>query len=242
MADSVTNIFLVSLIAGILPPVLWLALFWLREDRARPEPKKIIALSFVLGMVAVYPAYKFSVFATTFAISGSFFLILLQAFGEELVKLLAAYIGAMWHNKAFDEPIDAMIYLITAALGFSAMENVLFMYYNVHNAGVLAGISSNAMRFIGATMVHTLSSATLGAFIGFAFYRSTFIKEKRLLFGLILATLLHTIYNELIMNNVANSGSYYLAVFGMMWVGIIIILFFFEKIKSIFKSNKNINA
>ncbi|MFA6006293.1 MAG: PrsW family glutamic-type intramembrane protease [Candidatus Paceibacterota bacterium] len=241
MADSTLNIFLISLLAGILPPLLWLLLFWLREDKAQPEPKKTIALVFVLGMLSIFPAEVLAQFVADHLPAGTFILIATQAFVEELVKFFAAFMGAMWHNKAFDEPIDAMVYLITAAIGFSALENALFMFSTVKAGGILVGIASNAMRFIGATMLHTLSSATLGAFIGFAFYRSKFIKDKRLVFGLILATMLHTLYNELILMNVNNSGSHYLAVFGMMWVGIIVILFFFEKIKSIFVNKKEIN-
>jgi len=236
MADSTLGIFIFSLAAGILPPLLWLLFFWLREDSAHPEPKKIIALVFFLGILSIFPAKVLSEFAADHLTSGSFWLVCTQAFIEEMVKFFAAYLGAMWHNKSFDEPIDAMIYLITAAIGFTAFENALFMFSAVSTGGILIGLASNGMRFVGATMLHTLSSATLGAFIGFAFYRSKFIKQKRLIFGLILATLLHTLYNELIIS-VANSGTNnYLSVFGAMWVGIIIILFFFEKIKSLFIS------
>ena len=242
MAESTLSLFFISAVAGILPPLLWLMFFWLREDKAHPEPKKIIALVFVLGMLAVFPAYTLAKFAAEHIAAGSFILLATQALIEELVKFFAAYLGAMWHNRAFDEPIDAMIYLITAALGFSALENALFMFTSVHMGGILVGLTSNAMRFIGATMLHTLSSATLGACIGFAFYRDGFIKEKRLVFGLILATLLHTLYNELILMNASGARGNYLGSFGVMWVGIIVILFFFEKIKSIFKQKESINA
>ena len=238
MASPELKILIISSIVGILPPLLWLCLFWLREDNAHPEPKRIVALVFVLGMLAIFPAERLSRFAMGFFTQGTFLLIAAQAFVEELMKFLAAYLGAMWHNRDFDEPIDAMIYLITAAIGFSAFENVLFMYYSVDGGGMLTGFHSNALRFIGATMLHTLSSATLGAFIGFAFYRSTFIKNKSLIIGLILATLLHSMYNGLILMQGNSETSGYLTIFGMMWVGIIVLLFFFEKIKDIFRPNK----
>ncbi len=238
MADFSLSTIFTSLAIGILPPLLWLCFFWLREDQARPEPKKVIALVFFLGMLMTIPATLAEKFALRYLLQGSFLMILAGAFIEEVVKFAAAYGGAMWHNKAFDEPIDAMIYLITAALGFSAMENVLFFFASLQTSTILAGLTSSANRFIGATMLHTLSSAALGAFIGFAFYQSSFIKEKRLVFGLILATLLHTMYNELILLNASGSSQSFMMTFGMMWVGIIVILFFFEKIKSIFITKK----
>lgn len=241
MAGLSLNIIFVSLSAGILPPLLWLCFFWLREDKMRPEPKKIIALVFVLGMIATIPATFAEKYAMHYFASGTFLMIMAGAFIEEAVKFLAAYLGAMWHNKAFDEPIDALIYMITAALGFSAMENVLFFWASTHTGGLLVALVSSANRFIGATMLHTLSSAALGACIGFAFYRSSFIKEKRFILGLILATLLHTMYNELIILNTSGSSQNFMMTFGVMWVGIIIILFFFEKIKSIFITTKVTN-
>ena len=37
---------------GILPALAWLW-FWLREDSDHPEPRRLIALAFLAGMVAV---------------------------------------------------------------------------------------------------------------------------------------------------------------------------------------------
>lgn len=234
MAEGVINTFIVSIAAGVLPPLLWLMFFWLREDRLHPEPKKIIALVFALGMLATFPAKYGEEFALRYLEYGSFLLIVIWAFIEEFVKYCAAYFGAMWHNRNFDEPIDAMIYLITAGLGFAGLENALFFFKNFHDGGLLFGLASNGFRFLGATMLHVLSSATLGAFIGFAFYQNSWVRERRFFMGLILATLLHALYNKLIMMNVSGSYQALLSTFGIMWVGIIIILFFFEKIKSIF--------
>ena len=46
---------------------------------------------------------------------------------EEVLKYSAALMVVLWH-KAVDEPIDVIIYMITIALGFSALENALFIF------------------------------------------------------------------------------------------------------------------
>jgi len=41
-----------ALFGGILPALVWLV-FWLREDKKNPEPKKLILRTFLFGMGAV---------------------------------------------------------------------------------------------------------------------------------------------------------------------------------------------
>ena len=55
MAESFSNLnpFIIALLGGITPSLLWLW-FWLKEDRCAPEPKGLIALSFFAGMAIVY--------------------------------------------------------------------------------------------------------------------------------------------------------------------------------------------
>jgi RsiW-degrading membrane proteinase PrsW (M82 family) len=45
---------------------------------------------------------------------------------EELTKFAAAFFIAL-RARVFDEPLDAVIYMVTVALGFSAAENTLFL-------------------------------------------------------------------------------------------------------------------
>ena len=63
------------------------------------------------------------------------------------------------HNK---EPIDAMIYCIVVALGFAALENTFFIMDPLLNGEVTKGLLTGNMRFIGSTLVHIVSSASIG--------------------------------------------------------------------------------
>ena len=227
MAQSITTgtIFL-SMIAGIMPPLLWLW-FWLREDSKNPEPRSLILATFLAGMLAVFPTYIIQQFIKN-SVSYDFALIIIWPLTEEIAKLSAAYIVAL-RTKEYDEPIDAVVYLITSALGFSAMENFFFLIKPEFSA--LSLITAN-MRFIGATLLHLLSSATIGLFIAFAFYKNKINNIFGVILGLLTATVLHSLFNIFI---IKDEGQNILTVFAVLWSLIIILLLFLERIKSLKK-------
>ena len=221
--------FLWAFVGGLVPALLWLW-FWTREDKTNPEPKRKIAVAFVCGMLAVllvlpiekliYEAFGGAVGTLT---------IISWAFAEELLKFGAAYISSIFRNKYNDEPIDSLIYLITAALGFSALENAFFLVNFIDSNLVAQSIISGNMRFIGATLLHTASSATIGVFMAFGFYKNRERKKNFLFTGLLLATLLHVIFNSIIIKFDDNI----FLTFAGVWVAIVLLLFIFEKIKTI---------
>ncbi len=50
-----TNVLILALIGGILPALFWLW-FWIREDRLKPEPKSLLLVCFLGGILAVFLA------------------------------------------------------------------------------------------------------------------------------------------------------------------------------------------
>jgi RsiW-degrading membrane proteinase PrsW (M82 family) len=223
---------LVAFLGGVLPALLWLA-FWLFEDRCEPEPKRYIFFTFVVGMFSVIPvlfieknvipyvdpAFMFGAAATPL-------LLLSWAAAEEFFKFAAAYVTSL-RSWVFDEPLDAVIYMVTAALGFSAIENALFLFGALPQ-GVLHGVLTEDLRFVGATLLHTLSSATIGVAIALSFYKSRQLRLLYTLGGLILATALHTLFNFFILGS---SGAATFFIFLCIWFGIIAVLLLVEKVK-----------
>jgi RsiW-degrading membrane proteinase PrsW (M82 family) len=232
MADIATfspSAFAYALIGGILPALFWLW-FWIQEDKLHPEPRGRILFAFWGGMVAVLLAYPLEkIVRTRFGLT--FPTIIGWAVIEEILKFAAAYFTAL-RSKAYDEPIDAPEYLITAALGFAAIENVFFILAPLLDGNIAQGLATGNMRFIGASLLHVVTSGVLGYCIGREFYQGRLAKYSWRAVGLLLAVSLHALFNQFILYD---SGSKTLLAFSLVWIACLGILLLFEKIKRIHK-------
>jgi RsiW-degrading membrane proteinase PrsW (M82 family) len=191
---------------GLLPSLIWLGFYY--KEGQRKEPGTMMARAFLMGIiispVAIILQFAFikatSIFGSFIQIelsSGPFFY-LWAAFVEELVKFLAVYIAVI-RRPEFDRPIDAMMYMITAALGFAAIENIMVVFH-VIPSGATAAIATTALRFIGATLLHSLASAILGYFLAISWFYRHHMK-KFVIIGMTIATLLHFVFNMIIATN-----------------------------------------
>ncbi len=222
------NTIFLSLLGGVLPSLFWLW-FWLKEDRLHPEPRGKIMLVFLLGMVSVFlvlPIEKF-IYASLLS-SISLLTVFLWASVEEVFKFIASYFGA-FRSKDMDEPLDAVIYMITAALGFSALENALFISKLIDTGLFFDSAVTGNSRFIGATLLHIASSAAIGVMVALGFYKKPWFKRIFLLTGIVLAIGLHTVFNLLI---IKFENDIFL-VFSGVWVLIILLIVLIEKVKKI---------
>lgn len=222
---------LISTLGGIVPALLWLW-FWLKEDKKNPEPKIFITITFIAGIICVplvIPIEK----AIFLNLSNTSLIIILWASAEEIIKFLVGYIVIL-KRKVVDEPIDSMIYMITIALGFAAIENTLFLLDSM-GSGFTMTFTTGSFRFVGATLLHILSSAAIGGAIAFSFYKNKLKKTYYLFIGIILAILIHASFNLLI-NYFGNEKL--LVIFSFVWAGIIFLIIFFEKIRSLKKKRR----
>ncbi len=225
---------LTAFLAGILPSLLWLS-FWLLEDKKHPEPKKFLFFTFLAGMAIVVPVVlpleKLVQAQASLAgyASEGLLVLLLWAFIEEVFKFAAAYAAAL-HWRVFDEPMDGMIYMITAALGFAALENMLFLLTPLSLGKIDQTIITGDLRFIGATLLHVLTSATVGLCLAFAFKKAVSVRRFAALFGVVLATALHTAFNFFILNQ---GGGATFFIFLVLWLGIVAVLAFAERVKGL---------
>ncbi|MCR4328696.1 MAG: PrsW family intramembrane metalloprotease [Patescibacteria group bacterium] len=197
---------------GMIPAFAWL-MFYLHED-LHPEPRRVILWTFIvgaafsiiaLGLQLLVNALFIPIETLSPASSPQIFSFITIAIGliifagiEEIIKFTAAYVS-VHKNPAFDEPVDAMIYTVVAALGFATVENI----------GVLNGISpyhinffgnvfeTLSLRFIGATLLHTLTSGIVGYF--WAISIREFNAKRFIVGGLVIATVLHACFNYLIL-------------------------------------------
>lgn len=238
------------IVGGILPSLLWLW-FWLKEDNKKAEPKRMILYTFVAGGLAVFLAFYLEQYASSNFDTSSLenvnisfaslweglkasqpflYLFFSWALIEEFVKYLAALLIGL-RSRYNDEPVDGMIYMITAALGFAAVENSLFLLKTVRlgMSGFDFLINGN-LRFLGATLLHVFSSTIVGASIGLSFKASGKRKIFNTVIGILLAALLHALFNFFI---IINNGQSIFRVLIALWIFIIVIFLLFEKIKKI---------
>jgi len=99
-------------------------------------------------------------------------------------------------DPEFDEPLDAMLYCIIAALGFAAVENLLILFQSPF-LPLGQALQTIGFRFLGATFVHALASGMLGYYLALGLLRSA-QRRKLIIQGLLLAIIFHTSYNSLI--------------------------------------------
>lgn len=228
MLNLEPKILLYALLGGILPAILWLW-FWLKEDSKKPEPRGLLTISFLAGMAGVLVVFPLEKLAYDNLSTKLLPLIISWAFIEEFIKYLSLYYVDL-KSRYFDEPVDALIYIITIALGFAALENVLFIIKPLQSGEVITGLLTGHFRFMGATLLHIVASGSMGIAIGLSFYKSRFIKRLYTFVGIIVAVLLHTLFNFFI---IKSDGQLTFTILSVLWIAVVILFLFFEKIKRI---------
>jgi RsiW-degrading membrane proteinase PrsW (M82 family) len=234
MAFSIdTSHIIFALFTGVLPSLVWLY-FWLRRDKRNPEPFWLLFISFLLGAGVVVIAGYLQRISKDF-VSDPQLRVVIWAGIEEALKFGIFYLVA-YKSRTNDEAIDPAMYLIAVALGFAALENVLYILKPGINFSVTAGLLTGGLRFFGSTLLHAIASGFVGISIGLA------PKSLRFIFmivGVVGATFLHSAFNIFILKNTTAS---FLQVYGYLWVSAIISLIILEKLSRMPKEEQSFIA
>lgn len=171
-----------TLLVSVVFTFGWLY-FFVRRDR-HPEPLALIARTFAWGMfswlvAATLGAALHPSFASALA------MVLLTAVLEESSKLLAA--STALTSPSFDEPMDGLVYAVTAALGFALMENLTYAL----------GFGSGAATWhaLLTTLAHAMFSAPQGYALGGLHWQRG---RRWVAQGLALSVLLHFAFNGIL--------------------------------------------
>src|SRR3989344_2511689 len=227
---------------GLFPALVWLW-FWLREDSAHPEPKRLVALAFFAGSIAVALVIPLEQFAAayiaahgelvnSFQTTGQNLTFIIWAAIEEIFKFAAAAAVVLWRHED-DEPIDPVTYMVVVALGFAAAENALFLLSPLSGLTLSQTIITGDYRFVGATLLHVLASATIGGSLALSFYKPRWKKAIYLVVGVILSIALHGLFNVFIMNA---KPEQMVQIFSLVWAGLIGLIAFLEYVKRMRRS------
>jgi len=204
-------LYLFYIILAFLPSIIWLG-FYLRKDK-HPEPNSVVLQIFIWGML-ISPLALLMELLLIFIINPGMGLseIFSNASGLDVFRaaLIATFVPAtveeylkyrivrskIINNPEFDEPLDIMLYLIIAALGFAAIENLLVLS-KIPLMPLNDAVTTMTVRFLGATLLHALASGIIGYFLALGIFytkkRKTFIA-----LGLLLAISFHACYNYFI--------------------------------------------
>jgi RsiW-degrading membrane proteinase PrsW (M82 family) len=188
------------MLLALSPSIVWL-FFFLHEDK-KPAPARLVIKTFLFGALVSIPvlilqAISEGLFASY--ISNFFVMAVLLATFEEVFKFFGAYFS-IHKAREFEEPVDAMIYMVIAGLGFATIENffviasVVFQYKYIFALSAVG--SALILRFIGATLLHTLASAIIGYFWAKGLKRGEV--KFFVIFGIIVGTAVHGVFNLLV--------------------------------------------
>lgn len=214
-----------AFLGGLLPSFVWLY-FLLREDASHPEPRTLIAFAFIAGMVAVPIALPLEQFAKAH-LTGDLSIFTAWSLIEEVLKYGMAAVLILW-RPTVDEAPDYVIYMITVALGFAAAENMLFLTAPLMNGNVASSLFTGDVRFLGSSLLHVVASAAIGFSLAFSITSRPITRMAAAWVGLILAIVLHTAFNTLIINQGTSTT---LAAFFLVWMVAVIFFAAFELLK-----------
>ena len=218
------------LLVTILPSIL-IILFFVYSDKFR-EPRGQILKVFIYGILITIPAYFLNTYLNAFwynnfrvseGLIGSF---LTAAPVEEGLKLSILYFF-VYKMKDFNEPIDGIVYGVTASLGFATLENFYYVYL-LADYYQTSSMSLAVARSFSAIPAH----AVFGVFMGYFFMKYVFVKKgDNLLFAFTIPFVLHGCYNLFTVSN------FYISL-GLILISWIIALRMFAGLKEIQKSKR----
>lgn len=178
--------------AAIVPGLL---ILWFFHSRDRnPEPRGVLLRTFGLGVFITLPASMLEIGQTALtdplhlsalpaSLNSAF---LGAALCEEVLKFAIVY-GFCSRHQAFDEPMDGILYGVTASLGFATLENVLYVGQN--------GMTVAIVRAVLAVPGHACWGALMGYFIGQAKFGDPAQRKACLVLALVVPILLHGLYD-----------------------------------------------
>jgi RsiW-degrading membrane proteinase PrsW (M82 family) len=179
-----------AIVFTVLPIVVLLCYFYTRD--VHREPRAALVKTFLLGLLVTIPAIPLTLglsavlplFSPGPLLAALYDAFVVAAVPEELLKLLVIALYCA-RRVSFDEPMDGVVYGATAALGFAALENVLYV------AG--GGLTAALVRSVTAVPMHAMMGAVLGYYVA----RARFGGGRRIDIwkGWGIAVLMHGLYD-----------------------------------------------
>jgi RsiW-degrading membrane proteinase PrsW (M82 family) len=203
-----------------LPIVFW-GWYHYHKDRHLPEPIGHLVLTFILGIAAAavskalyislgWVSLRYDAMQLADSSSLALFAYSMLAIGpiEEFAKMLP-FILVVLRFPEFDEPIDGIIYASFIALGYAAVENMLYLEY-------LTPTEAAARGFAGP-VIHLLFASIWGFTIGCAHLRGERLAGG-IARGFLIAAGLHGLYDFVVMQSAFNALPIAAGLIVLIWI------------------------
>ena len=180
-----------------LAPAIIIMIYVYFRDKYEKEPIKLILKGILLGAIVIFPVGLLENYLLSF--SKAYDPITKAAWDgfvvagaiEEAFKFFMVFI-LIWRNPNFNEKFDGIVYSVSVALGFAAVENLFYVFSgNSMQVGLV--------RAFTAVPGHTIFGIVMGFYLGLARF-SPKGRGRWLLMAFVVPWMLHGIYDFLIMS------------------------------------------
>jgi RsiW-degrading membrane proteinase PrsW (M82 family) len=182
------------LLGMALAPVITIIFYIIAKDKYNKEPFAHLFVSFLLGIASTIPAIiiqltiksRAEIYFTTASVAYyAVFAFVAVGFSEEFSKFFMLRFYA-YRQKAFDEPLDGIIYGVMVSMGFASLENIMYV--------MQFGYGTAFARMFLSVPAHACFGVMMGYYTGLAKFeqaRSRTLLRK----GLFLAVFFHGCYD-----------------------------------------------
>ena len=188
-----------SALAAVIPMSIYLVLIW-KFDRYDREPFKLVLINYLWGALGAIVLALIGSMIITIILAifikdevqlAKFSAVAVAPIVEEITKGFFLLITVA--NRKFDNITDGIVYGGAIGLGFGMTEN--FLYFITYGNNVPSWIMLVIIRSLFSAVMHCVSTATLGAFFGYAKFKPLPKKFVYGFAGLIIAMMIHSIWN-----------------------------------------------
>ncbi|MDG2152594.1 MAG: PrsW family glutamic-type intramembrane protease [Crocinitomicaceae bacterium] len=186
-----------SLFALAIAPGIAISMYIYFKDKHEKEPLKLLVISFILGALSVIPTTILSLIGLYFfdfnpESSSIYFSLFSCVVGIGLIEEYSKFIFVRYYTykkEDFNEPFDGIVYCVMVSMGFATVENILYVY---EGGQVVAWA-----RMFTAVPMHAIFAIIMGYYMGI---QKFYDKKSYALIGLLYASILHGVYDFVIMN------------------------------------------
>lgn len=203
-----------SLLFISLAPVVIIAFYIYSRDRYEKEPASILIKALLTGALCVLPVLLtegllLKIYRGPEGIDeAAYTAFIVAGLTEEGVKFLALWLF-FWGNRNFTEKFDGIVYAVYVALGFAAIENIIYVFQGGFSVGIL--------RALTAVPAHALFGIMMGYNLGLARFNRRY-RVLNLSAAFIIPFISHGAYDFLLLGNSQFLLAVFIPVFIVYWI------------------------